>query len=44
MIPTRIKVGINNIHNNNVNNNDNINGKKNNTVMLMITIMLDIYK
>ena len=43
MMPTRIKVGINNICNNNVNNNHNINGKKNDTVMLMI-IMVDIYK
>ena len=43
MMPTRIKVGINNIYNNNVNNNHNINGKKNDTVMLMI-IMVDIYK
>ena len=37
MIPTRIKVGINNIHNNNVNNNDNINGKKNNTLIPSFT-------
>ena len=26
-----------------MNNNDNINGKKNNTIMIMTIIMLDIY-
>ena len=46
MISTHVKVSINNIHINinNVNNNDNINGKKNNAIMIMITIILDIYK
>ena len=46
MISVHIKVSINNIHNsnNNVNNNNNIMGNKNDTIMIMIIIIMEIYK
>lgn len=46
MILVYLKAGIDKIHNSdsNVNNNDDISDHKSNTIMITVTIILEIYK